>query len=100
MIRRPPRSTLFPYTTLFRSRPEGEEHSTTPTTSLFHCANLRPPFPRRCDRLHEKEPCVRSARPHGYRRRADGRRFVLVAVDRGAGRPGLRSIPSEVAARG
>ena len=24
MIRRPPRSTLFPYTTLFRSRPEGE----------------------------------------------------------------------------
>src|SRR2546422_5906775 len=25
MIRRPPRSTLFPYTTLFRSQP-GEEH--------------------------------------------------------------------------
>src|SRR5476649_821475 len=24
MIRRPPRSTLFPYTTLFRSLPEGE----------------------------------------------------------------------------
>src|SRR5438034_5915207 len=24
MIRRPPRSTLFPYTTLFRSRPGGE----------------------------------------------------------------------------
>src|SRR2546429_4411476 len=24
MIRRPPRSTLFPYTTLFRSQPEGE----------------------------------------------------------------------------
>src|SRR3712207_6847292 len=24
MIRRPPRSTLFPYTTLFRSEPEGE----------------------------------------------------------------------------
>src|SRR3712207_8349833 len=24
MIRRPPRSTLFPYTTLFRSRPPGE----------------------------------------------------------------------------
>src|SRR5258708_27447056 len=29
MIRRPPRSTLFPYTTLFRSQPEGRagEHS-------------------------------------------------------------------------
>src|SRR3712207_6946576 len=25
MIRRPPRSTLFPYTTLFRSRPGGAE---------------------------------------------------------------------------
>src|SRR2546430_12488624 len=25
MIRRPPRSTLFPYTTLFRSKKEGEE---------------------------------------------------------------------------
>src|SRR2546430_9566260 len=26
MIRRPPRSTLFPYTTLFRSLPEGHAH--------------------------------------------------------------------------
>src|SRR3989449_6008323 len=32
MIRRPPRSTLFPYTTLFRSRHRGEErrHSVAP----------------------------------------------------------------------
>src|SRR5947209_13287578 len=27
MIRRPPRSTLFPYTTLFRSQPVGENSS-------------------------------------------------------------------------
>src|SRR2546429_4731155 len=27
MIRRPPRSTLFPYTTLFRSRRNGEYHA-------------------------------------------------------------------------
>src|SRR5438874_6715770 len=27
MIRRPPRSTLFPYTTLFRSRPRPARHS-------------------------------------------------------------------------
>src|SRR2546430_6063510 len=27
MIRRPPRSTLFPYTTLFRSVPPGEERT-------------------------------------------------------------------------
>src|SRR3712207_7483717 len=26
MIRRPPRSTLFPYTTLFRSLPAGQQH--------------------------------------------------------------------------
>src|SRR5438445_2335417 len=35
MIRRPPRSTLFPYTTLFRSRPqrgpaEGRRHAQAP----------------------------------------------------------------------
>src|SRR5256885_7723763 len=29
MIRRPPRSTLFPYTTLFRSRPRSEGRSRT-----------------------------------------------------------------------
>src|SRR3712207_8229034 len=33
MIRRPPRSTLFPYTTLFRSRPEGRSSSSTPLPS-------------------------------------------------------------------
>src|SRR5256885_13314435 len=27
MIRRPPRSTLFPYTTLFRSRRHGQHHA-------------------------------------------------------------------------
>src|SRR3712207_8810614 len=27
MIRRPPRSTLFPYTTLFRSHPGADEHT-------------------------------------------------------------------------
>src|SRR5688572_31912929 len=30
MIRRPPRSTLFPYTTLFRSRPSGEKVENRP----------------------------------------------------------------------
>src|SRR3712207_8295395 len=31
MIRRPPRSTLFPYTTLFRSRAAGTAGRSTPT---------------------------------------------------------------------
>src|SRR5258707_6644989 len=61
MIRRPPRSTLFPYTTLFRSpstwlamcypvlaggtlragqRLDSEQIRTAPNTSNPHCANL------------------------------------------------------------
>src|SRR3712207_7179691 len=32
MIRRPPISTLFPYTTLFRSKSVGEARSRSPTT--------------------------------------------------------------------
>src|SRR2546430_12317048 len=39
MIRRPPRSTLFPYTTLFRS---AEYHLRFPRTGVFeHSANIR-----------------------------------------------------------
>src|SRR3712207_7666603 len=42
MIRRPPRSTLFPYTTLFRSRPEAD-----PAPGLGACGpaagRARPP---------------------------------------------------------
>src|SRR2546425_8749662 len=36
MIRRPPRSTLFPYTTLFRSR-----RATTTSDLLFRCGSVR-----------------------------------------------------------
>src|SRR2546430_12054589 len=37
MIRRPPRSTLFPYTTLFRSRPFDDQD--TSLVSVFAAAN-------------------------------------------------------------
>src|SRR2546422_7404743 len=33
MIRRPPRSTLFPYTTLFRSRLRGASHASSSSSS-------------------------------------------------------------------
>src|SRR3712207_9232510 len=65
MIRRPPRSTLFPYTTLFRSSP------------------TRPPRRRNSTRAAHKEPAPRgSARAEPARpastsrptRRASGRR--------------------------
>src|SRR5215204_7235485 len=39
MIRRPPRSTLFPYTTLFRSRPAG--HPRVPAQARFDARPFR-----------------------------------------------------------
>src|SRR2546430_5291507 len=39
MIRRPPRSSLFPYTTLFRSRPPG--HGDPPTGAAAHQSSSR-----------------------------------------------------------
>src|SRR2546425_6967459 len=38
MIRRPPRSTLFPYTTLFRSRVASTEPASSSLPSLSTCA--------------------------------------------------------------
>src|SRR5258707_9868932 len=40
MIRRPPRSTLFPYTTLFRSSPGGRQWR--PDPSALACSARRP----------------------------------------------------------
>src|SRR5688572_31777486 len=38
MIRRPPRSTLFPYTTLFRSKPRREAQRSRERAPLAPCA--------------------------------------------------------------
>src|SRR5260370_17500551 len=48
MIRRPPRSTLFPYTTLFRSRSKRRTRSRAaflPTTSTAAVVSAAPPRP-------------------------------------------------------
>src|SRR2546426_6295303 len=42
MIRRPPRSTLFPYTTLFRSLGEDESHY-GPHHGVSHTHDVNPP---------------------------------------------------------
>src|SRR5437588_7562285 len=45
LIPRPPRSTLFPYTTLFRSTPESASHerdASDPRMSARFCADLSP----------------------------------------------------------
>src|SRR2546425_4285159 len=43
MIRRPPRSTLFPYTTLFRSRSAAVPASSAPSSSAWSSAMLTAP---------------------------------------------------------
>src|SRR3989442_3623962 len=68
MIRRPPRSTLFPYTTLFRSlfRPAetgtGGEVKRIPEgrNPLFLCLRRRPPPG---DRKHEQQGTAHSGEP-------------------------------------
>src|SRR3712207_9016559 len=42
MIRRPPRSTLFPYTTLFRSRPQPPRRGSRDRRGLGGCPADRP----------------------------------------------------------
>src|SRR3712207_8508498 len=60
MIRRPPRSTLFPYTTLFRSRSSPQNH----------------PFRRRCPlrlgKAHHSERVEQAEQP-GQQRHEQGR---------------------------
>src|SRR5260221_10019172 len=54
MIRRPPRSTLFPYTTLFRSGPRNMNHkSASPAPTQLNFSSLRIPASRhgRCEAL-------------------------------------------------
>src|SRR5437762_9079462 len=59
MLRRPPRSTLFPYTTLFRSREQ--------VTSLFG-ADYVPPEPRRYERkVKNAQEAHEAIRPSGDR---------------------------------
>src|SRR2546430_9184221 len=46
MIRRPPRSTLFPYTTLFRSRPlQGRRRASGSEMPMLHLYQLLPLVP-------------------------------------------------------
>src|SRR5438094_3761841 len=64
MIRRPPRSTLFPYTTLFRSRPGSGGSCGGPETrgpapcfrrSEEHTSELQSPYDLVCRLLLEKK---------------------------------------------
>src|SRR5439155_9464516 len=65
-LRRPPRSTLFPYTTLFRSRVRGGDGASRPV------AARRADGVRSVDRPDSRGECATGGRPHdrGGRRRA------------------------------
>src|SRR2546422_8495296 len=60
MIRRPPRSTLFPYTTLFRS--ELLAHTGVPQAVLHSDASL----PHRMGQLQQDRKSTRLNSSHGY----------------------------------
>src|SRR5437870_10334723 len=57
MIRRPPRSTLFPYTTLFRSRFENGRSSLRSTTSFASHRRARCPD-RKSTRLNSSHVAI------------------------------------------
>src|SRR2546422_7232005 len=56
MIRRPPRSTLFPYTTLFRSADYSDGSLPSPNPPRWPKASLRPPPDNRLRRHVKRYP--------------------------------------------
>src|SRR6266480_4924215 len=98
MIRRPPRSTLFPYTTLFRSR--GADRARR--LELTPASRSRPPCRARPTRPRGGAPLAarRVALPHGPPRFVRGRlegaaraRLQATAVERAGAPPDLRLVP-------
>src|SRR2546429_4425862 len=76
MIRRPPRSTLFPYTTLFRSRRPGARRGTREGASARGRGGGRRARHRGCDRgvrAARRRSRVRLARRGGERDRKSTR---------------------------
>src|SRR4051794_41706568 len=58
MIRRPPRSTLFPYTTLFRSRAGRGRRASRPPAGGGHCARPAAGIDRKSTRLNSSHPSI------------------------------------------
>src|SRR6266704_2808709 len=87
MIRRPPRSTLFPYTTLFRSRPgrsEGEPRPRPgppgPPRSEEHTSELQSRFDLVCRLLLEKKKRRREIWTVTSSRQSGGRGMMVVSA--------------------
>src|SRR2546421_15345 len=78
MIRRPPRSTLFPYTTLFRSRIELCERDSGPG-HITNCAPLK----KRKATCDKDFVAVRCARKVGLAEASIGHGIILLCVKQG-----------------
>src|SRR3712207_9302868 len=77
MIRRPPRSTLFPYTTLFRSRSLGIGHSERLPRRAWPCASKEPPAQASSAAAHgDSDEGLRSSRVVVARARSRFSRLV------------------------
>src|SRR5688572_31246276 len=62
MIRRPPRSTLFPYTTLFRSKSTPRSHSFIPTANSAPLrSSARKLSPLNCEAVDRKSTRLNSS---------------------------------------
>src|SRR3712207_8010016 len=74
MIRRPPRSTLFPYTTLFRSSGGASEPDVLATSEPVHRLQCHEPAGAGdLQRLWRPRPAARDASARPALRRSDGR---------------------------
>src|SRR3712207_8884565 len=73
MIRRPPRSTLFPYTTLFRSAPCNRPRASAPA----RCPRPRCPAPRPRPRERCPGPRHRSRRSEEHTSELQSRQYLV-----------------------
>src|SRR3712207_8538415 len=90
MIRRPPRSTLFPYTTLFRSARDGQALRPQPDGGQPHLAGVRPPAAPGRDLQTLQRPGVRR-RSEEHTSELQSRQYLvcrlLLEKKKRAGRP-------------
>src|SRR3712207_7665328 len=88
MIRRPPRSTLFPYTTLFRSpgravlfpplsRTEAVSRATAPPTSRATAPFTSLPPPAAVPFLLRQAPAARSSRSEEHTSELQSRQYLV-----------------------
>src|SRR3712207_7081339 len=86
MIRRPPRSTLFPYTTLFRSRnaryqPVGlsfhERTNTRPATTTTQTAVKRCSSPARTPRIFAASSAASTGRSEEHTSELQSRQYLV-----------------------